>query len=381
MPVIERIGGALPRSVHPGAWWAWALALAVVASRTTNPILLGLVIAVASFVVMARREDAPWARAFGLYIRVGLLIVAIRVVLRVLFGGADGPTILFSLPEVPLPDWVAGIRLGGDVSAEAIVAAFADGMRLAAILVCFGAANTLANPRRLLRTLPNALYEIGAAVTVALSVAPQLAESVVRVRRAQRLRHGRRGGARRVLLPVLADALDRSIALAAAMDARGYGRAGEQVVWQRRATATLLVGGLLGACIGMYGLLDASSPFPIGLPSLAVGSALLIAGLFLAGRRTRHTTYRPDPWRAAEWAVVASSLAALVLFFAGAATDPQAVAISTAPLAWPELPILPTTGILAAMAPGVVTPLPPLRAAAEATNRTRHGLQPFEARP
>ena len=38
---------ALPRWTHPGAWWVWALGLATAASRTTNPLLLGLIVAVA----------------------------------------------------------------------------------------------------------------------------------------------------------------------------------------------------------------------------------------------------------------------------------------------------------------------------------------------
>ncbi len=125
-----------------------------------------------------RREDAPWARAFGLYLRIGLVIVVLRVLLRIVFAGDTGTTVLFTLPELPLPGWFAGVGVGGPVTAEALVAAFVDGLRLATILICFGAANCLANPKRLLRLLPNALYEIGAAVTVALSVAPQLAESV-----------------------------------------------------------------------------------------------------------------------------------------------------------------------------------------------------------
>ena len=58
---------------------------------------------------------------------------------------------------------------------------------------------------------------------------PQFADSVRRVRAAQALRGGetgRVGRLRRLLVPVLEDALERSLALAAGMDARGYGRAG-----------------------------------------------------------------------------------------------------------------------------------------------------------
>lgn len=362
----------LPRSLHPGAWWAWALGLAAIAAWTTNPLLLGLVIGVTALVVMARREDAPWGRSFDLYLRIGLLVVIMRVVLRVAFAGSivdAGQTVLVTLPELPLPGWVSGIRIGGPVTAEAVVAALADGLRLAAILVCFGAANSLANPKRLLRILPNALYEIGAAVSVALSVAPQLAESVVRVRRAQLLRSGRRASVRRTLLPVLADALDRSVALAAAMDARGYGRAGSESTRARRTTGTLLLVGLLGVCIGIYGLLDATTPAGLGASGLVGGGALLSGGLVLAGRRTRHTRYRPDRWLGAEWLIVAIGATSVACVAAGAGLDPASLAVQTAPLTWPTLPILPAIGIMLAAVPAVLAPIPPLRAAADAARR------------
>ena len=132
------------------------------------------------------------------------------------------------------------------------------------MLICIGAANVLANPKRLLKSLPGALYEIGVAVTVALTVAPQLVESVQRVRRARRLR-GERGQARArwsgwSCIPVLEDALDRSLLLAAAMDSRGYGRAGRGPAAARAAPAAWSLGGLVGVCVGVYGLLDGTAP-------------------------------------------------------------------------------------------------------------------------
>lgn len=357
----------MPRALHPGAWWLWALALAVIAARTTNPLLLGLVIAVAALVVAARREDAPWGRAFGLYVRVGVLIVVIRVGMRVILGGDTGGHVLVSLPELPLPDWMAGVRIGGDVSAEALIAASVDGLRLAAIVICFGAANSLANPRRVLRLLPNALYEVGASITVALSLAPQLAISVARVRRAQRLRGGANGrrGVGHLIMPVLEDALDRSIALAAAMDARGYGRRASETVTRRRITTALLIGGLLGTCVGMYGLLDATSTLTIGVPALVAGIGLMATGFVLAGRRVRHSRYRPDRWLAAEWAVAAAAFVALGLVLLGGMLDPASLHISVAPISWPQLAWLPSLGVLAAALPAVVAPMPPLRFAAE----------------
>ncbi|WP_248783884.1 energy-coupling factor transporter transmembrane protein EcfT, partial [Actinoalloteichus caeruleus] len=266
----------LPRTLHPGAWWLWALGLATAASRTTNPLLLVLIIAVAGLVVARRRGDAPWALAFRLYLLLGAFIVFSRVLFRVIFGGGQGDHILFTLPEIPLPAWAAGIRLFGPVAVEQLLGGFYDGLRLATMVVCIGAANALANPKRLLKAVPGALYQVGSAVVVALSVAPQLVESVLRVRRARRLRGGRQRGMRAlrgIVIPVLADAMDRSLALAAAMDSRGYGRVGALSRRARLVTGVLVLGGLVGVCVGVYGLMDGSTPRQLGLPMLVAGAA------------------------------------------------------------------------------------------------------------
>src|SRR4051794_23286275 len=263
--------GRLPRSLPPGAWWLWALGLATAASRTTNPLLLALIVAVACLVVAARRPDAVWALGFRFYLYLGAVIVVMRVAFRILFGGGQGPHVLVALPQVPLPGWAAGITLLGPVSAESVLSGLYDGLRLATMLICLGAANSLANPKRLLKSVPSAIYELGTAVVVALSVAPQLIESVLRVRRARRLRAGPQKGAgalKGIIIPVLEDALDRSRALAAAMDSRGYGSTNGQPRGSRRLTGGLVLGGLLGVCVGVYGLLDASTPRYLGAPVL-----------------------------------------------------------------------------------------------------------------
>ena len=106
-----------------------------------------------------------------------------------LLDGQSGEHVLFTLPELPLPDAAAGIRIGGAVSWEGILGAFYDGLRLATMIICLGAANVLANPKRLLASLPGALHELGVTITVALTIAPQLVESAQRVHRARRWCH------------------------------------------------------------------------------------------------------------------------------------------------------------------------------------------------
>lgn len=302
----------LPRDLHPVAWWVWALGLAVAASLTTNPFVLLMLIGVAATVVSLRRSDQPWGRSFRLYVWLGVAIVAIRVAFWVVFGGWSGGRVLLDLPTIPLPSWVAGITLLGPLYAQALLFAFYDGLRLATIVICIGAANSVANPKRLLRSVPPALYEIGTALVVAVTVLPQFADSARRVRAAQALRPGETGRVRRLrrfLVPVLEDALERSLALAAGMDTRGYGRAGSATPAQRRTTGALMLAGLGGICVGTYAVLDTTAPRVLALPMLVLGVTAALAGLFSAGRRVDRTRYRPDHWRWPELVVVASGLA------------------------------------------------------------------------
>ncbi len=348
----------LPRGLHPGAWWLWALGMATAASRTTDPLLLALVLATVGLVVSRRRSDAPWARGFRAYLMLGVVVVGIRVLFRMLLDGQSGATVLFTLPELPLPEAAAGIRVGGPVSLEGILAAVYDGLRLATMLACIGAANALANPKRLLKAMPGALYEVGSAVVVALSVATQLVESVHRVRRARRLRgtpgRGMRGMTS-LVVPVLEDALDRSLALAAAMDARGYGRTGTATGRSRAASSALLL-----ARVGLYGLLDGTSPRALGLPVMAGGVAVAAVGLRVGGRSVARTVHRPDPWGMAEWGVTASGLVAAGVLVWASAVDPGQLHPSIHPLAWPTLATVPAVGVLAGGLAGWAAPPTPV---------------------
>ncbi|MEU3618898.1 energy-coupling factor transporter transmembrane component T [Streptomyces sp. NPDC006872] len=362
-PAPDPGGRRLPRILHPMAWWVWALALATAVSRTDNPLLLFLVLAVLGYVVTARRTEAPWARGFKYYLYLALTVVAIRVVFRAVFATGITPRdhFLFSLPRLPTPDWYAGIEIGGPVSLEALLSAATDGLRLACMLCCIGAANTLANPKRALRVLPGALYELGVAVTVAISVAPQLVQSVQRVARARKLRAGRTQGMkalRGIVVPVLEDALERSLRLAAAMDSRGYGRAGTATRNSRRITGALMLLGMCGLCAGAYGLLDATAPAFLGLPAMGLGAALCLAGLRLGGRRVTRTAYRPDPWRLPEWAVAGSGVLSAVLLLSNLGYDPAQLNPTFYPLTWPDLPLVPTAAILLAGTAGFVAPPP-----------------------
>lgn len=354
-----------PRQLHPGAWWLWALGLGAAATRTTNPLLLLLLAAVAGYVVAARRGDAPWSRSYGAFLRLGLLVLGIRLVFAVLLGSPiPGTHVLFTLPEVPLPAWAQGVRIGGRVTVEGVLAAFYDGLRLATLLVCVGAANALASPTRLLRALPGALYEAGVAVVVAMTFAPNLVADVQRLRAARRLRGRTDRGVAAVLsvgLPVLEGALERSVALAAAMDTRGFGRTTDVPPRLARTTAALTLAGLLGICLAAYGLLTAGGA-GWALPVLLLGLAAAFAGLLLGGRHSPRTRYRPDPWARPEWLTAGSGAAVAALTIWLSARDPAAFAPTVVPPTAPALPLTAVLAVLVGLVPAFATPHPPRRA-------------------
>jgi energy-coupling factor transport system permease protein len=321
---------------------------------------LALLVAVVAVVVMARRTDAPWALSFRLYLFLAAFIVAIRIGFRILLAG-DGPTVLVSLPRLRLPDFLTGASLFGPVSVEALAAGFADGLRLGTLIICVGAANSLANPKRLLSAVPGALAEFGGAIVVALSVFPRLAESAQRVNRARLLRSGRRRTRhvlKELVIPVLADSLEGSLALAAAMDGRGYGRRAEAA---SRWTGAGFAAAVTLISVGAFALLDlGGAPSQLGWPFLAAGVALAGWSLRRAGRRSRRSRYRPDRWRLAETVTAASGLVPAAAVGVFSLLDPAAAYPPASPLALPSVPVFVVCALLAAVVPAFATPPPPL---------------------
>jgi energy-coupling factor transport system permease protein len=353
--------------MHPWAWWCWAIGIGIAVSGTTNPLLLVLIATAMAAVVLLRRGNAPWAKSVKAYLLLSLFVIGMRVFFQVVIGSGAGETVLFSLPEVPLPEWAAGIRLGGDVTAEGLVRTLYDALRLAVMLLCIGAANALANPRRALRSVPAALYEASVAVVVALSVAPQLIESAQRVRRARRLRGETATGLAAlttVAMPVLSDAIERSISLAAGMESRGFARTRGLPI---RGALPLMLASVLASLFGLF-LLLSTSWWPTASGLLIAGLAGTAWGLQRAGRALRVTAHRPDPWGWRETLVAAAGVGAAILVLGLGWLDPSGGALSpsTDPLQWPEL-----TAAMLVVVGLVLAPLPLTRTRAPRTVESR----------
>jgi len=211
------------KQLHPLTLWMSAILLAVGVVALDNAWIALAIVGAVAFLVYIRRDGSPWNRSFNLSLRIGATILAIRTVVGILIGVPIPGTILFRLPIVDLPSWMPGIRIGGAVTLERLSSSLHEGVIIATMIALFGAATSLTSPHKLLRVTPSFIYEIGITLVIATSLFPQLAVSARRIRVAQRLRGIEKIRIRSIALPLLEESLARSLQLAAAMDARGYG--------------------------------------------------------------------------------------------------------------------------------------------------------------
>ena len=147
-----------------------------------------------------------------------------------------------------------GIRIGGDVTLERLSSSAHEGLIIATMIVLFGAATALTSPHKLLRVLPIFVYEIGVTLVIATSVFPQLAQSLHRIRNAQKMRGIEKISIRTIALPLLEQSLSRSLLLAESMESRGFGVHGKRSrykpsPWNHRDSMVVLAS--LSLCIVM----------------------------------------------------------------------------------------------------------------------------------
>jgi len=174
----------LPSSTAPGPGGCGRWGHSRSRQQDPQPRLLLLILVIAGFVVQ------PVAvMLLGQQLRrvpqLGLVVIGIRVVAA---GAAVDPLagqpLLFTLPQIPLPDWAkrreARRRRHRRGSTDRPVRRWASSRSC-----CVASARPMRSPPgRLLKSLPGALYEMGVACVVALTFAPQLVTDARRIRAA-----------------------------------------------------------------------------------------------------------------------------------------------------------------------------------------------------
>ena len=297
------------RSLHPFAWWAWGIGIAVTASQSPGTPALILLCISAAVVVYSKKSDQPWAKAFSIGIRIGLIAFVIRMIIGVTLSVPIPGNTLFTLPTLPLPDWMAGIRIGGPVTSERLSITAIEGLTFFTLILAIAAASALANPKQGLRALPGVMHQAGVALIISTTLIPHFVTSIQRVKQARRLRGDQQRIAfRKIAVPIFEDSLQRAINLGAAMESRGYGLHDSST--GRRFGSQILLSSIVAITIGITLFLAAIEGAAI---AFALGTALLVIGLFVASKSTIRTRYRPQVWKGAEWIVLATSITLILL--------------------------------------------------------------------
>jgi energy-coupling factor transport system permease protein len=319
--------------LHTFAWVIWLVAAAVPAFTLRNPLYLVLVLGAAWIVYTALGRTSPIGSSWGGFVKIGLFFLILAVPFNALSVHA-GRIVLFHLPE----SWPI---VGGAITLEAIFSGVANGLSLFTILLVFAAFNAVVDHYQLLRATPAFLFQAGVVISIAITFVPQMVLSGKEIREAQRIRGHRFRGIRDLLplvIPLLANALERAIQLAETMEARGFGSTVRPVP-QRQAVLTHW--GLLAALLALLAGLFVVTYFPgaglWGWTLAVLGGAGLLAIFWLQGRGVLRTRYRHERWTARDTAVVVDGAVVVGTVVAARLAVPETLFYSP----FPPYPLLP----------------------------------------
>jgi energy-coupling factor transport system permease protein len=270
--------------VNPRALAAWSISGITISLASGNPVYRVLVLLCALNVLVALRRPDVSLRGMG----IALVVAALIAITVTTLASHTGAHAFLALP--------AGIPvLGGPLTIEAVLFGASTGVGIAAAVLAAAPLSLVLMPNSLVDALPSGLARTGAAIGTALNLIPGIARSATEIRDAQRMRGWRPRRVREwpdLAVPVVLTALEGSITLAEAMEARGYG-AGPRthyadVVWGRADVAVcvvapaaaiafvaLRVAGVIG---DWYPFPDVSLP-PVSVPGVACCLALAIPAL------------------------------------------------------------------------------------------------------
>jgi energy-coupling factor transport system permease protein len=265
--------------MNPRALAVWSLAGVTIALSTGSPVYRTLVLLCALNVLIAFRRPGVSVRG---------LLIALVVAAAIALGTTTLASHTGDHPFLALPSGIPVI--GGALTFEAALFGLSSGIGIAAAVLAAAPLSLVLQPHALVDALPRMFARTGAAIGTALNLIPGIARSATEIRDAQRMRGWRSRRVREwpdLAVPVVLTALEGSITLAEAMEARGYGSGARthynEQVWSRQdvlvaviaAAAALLFVGLrvTGAITDWY-------PFPnLTWPDVSVAGVLCCSAL------------------------------------------------------------------------------------------------------
>jgi energy-coupling factor transport system permease protein len=215
--------------MNPRALAVWSLSAVTIALSTGSPVYRTLVLLCALNLLIALRR--PGVSLRGLLI--ALVVAAVIAIATTTLASHTGDHPFLVLPSgIPV--------IGGALTLEAALFGLATGIGIAAAVLAAAPLSLVLQPHALVDALPGALARTGAAIGTALNLIPGIARSATEIRDAQRMRGWRSRRVREwpdLAVPVVLTALEGSITLAEAMEARGYGSCARthysDQVWRR----------------------------------------------------------------------------------------------------------------------------------------------------
>lgn len=267
------------QGASPAAAVAYLGALVAVAFLYSSPVVLvavGVAAALAGLISGASRAVRAAAR-------MGLVLAALIVAVNGLVVGR-GETVLARLGEWPVLGRV-------DVTAEALAAGAAIGLRAAVAMIAFGVYSACVDPDRVLRMLRPLAGRSALTATLISRLVPVAAADAVRLREAALLRGPAAAPAGRAPLArrLLAGSLDRAVDVAATLELRGYG-GGEPGRRERQrsrfdarlyaVSLAIVVAAIAGKALGADGFdTYPSLELTLGAPTLALAVFIALTGL------------------------------------------------------------------------------------------------------
>jgi energy-coupling factor transport system permease protein len=283
---------------HPVAWLVWLLAAALSALVTRNPLYLVLILLAAGVTYLALDRRSPTARSWGGFVRLGVLLLLFSVPINALTVH-QGRLVLLRLPET----WPI---IGGAITGEATLYGFSTGLSLLALLLVFATFSSAVDQARLLRLTPPYLYQAGVTAAIAVAFVPQMMIASREIREAQRIRGHHFRGVRDLLplfMPLLTTGLERAIALAESMEARGFSNT-PAISWRRQTLYRLgTLVSLLALSAGTFGYAYFVSQRALSVGIIAAAAMTLLLIFWRQGREVKRTRYRRWRWRRRDTAI------------------------------------------------------------------------------
>ena len=286
------------------ALFCWALVIMFTASYSRNPLYSFILLLTTLWVYSSCTLTEEKNRVPVVPLRFTLFAVPLAAIFNALLTHV-GETTLFHLPTwIPL--------LGGEITLEALIYGAINGLNLAVIFTGFTAFNRAVAVRDLIKLTPRAFHESGVVLSIALTFVPQTMLDFDRIREAQMVRGHRVHGLRDwipIFSPLMVSSLERALALAETMVARGYAT----VAAVQTHTRLLLTMGLLAALGGGLAFILMPGNRGVSVAVLLMGIFLFMLTLWQMGRKVRYTVYRQQHWRLRDTLIILGLIPSLLV--------------------------------------------------------------------